>query len=141
MSRQGPADTVAAIRDALISVGADVASQIRALELLMVTLPPAETKALIDTICEDARALRRSLGGGQTESVRITALRDRRRSLEAQLAELARARPEQAEARRRIEALGSVERTLAVSAADLTRQRDRLASLLARLSEEPIDEH
>lgn len=123
---------VRAIRDSLVSAESDPGTQIRALELLFVTLAPAQAIAVVEAIVEDARTLRRA-GGGPAESVRVTTLRRRQQELEARLRQLRHGSPEKAELRHRIETLNNVHSRLHEAIAQLTDEHARLADLLQRL--------
>jgi hypothetical protein len=131
-----PTGLVHTVRESFLSAGSNAGAQIRALELLLISLPTERTVAILESISKDARALRRSGGGEPAENVRAKTLRQRQDELERRLADLRRGTPEQAERQRRIETLNNDKARLDDAVSRLTDERDRLATLLGRLGGE-----
>lgn len=102
LEAQGPAKAVVAIREALLSRQHGGAVAPRALELLLLTAKPEHSQALIEEIREDWRRLRNAHGNASGDQIRIASLEDKKRRLEAQLAQRLGAGTADADLQRRL---------------------------------------
>jgi hypothetical protein len=131
----GPGKAVEAIRDTLLAGqhGGKVAT--RALELLLLTARPEQSTALIEEIREDWRRLRNAHGSASADQIRIASLEDRKRGLEALLAQRAGAGTADADLQDRIKELAKDEGGFIKSILDLTSENVSLKRLLEQMGE------